>query len=86
MVHKENSLIRGCCAPSLGVYCPLFRDYVLASSLWVIGPVQEVLIAPLTFYMMQLHAWCLKHWMKNTQLLSAVSQRNGVLNCISLKA
>jgi len=42
MVCKENSLIWGCCAPSLGVYCPLFWDYVVASSLWVTGPVQEV--------------------------------------------
>ena len=42
MVHRENCLIRGYCAPSLGVYCPLCRDYVVASSLWVSGPVQEV--------------------------------------------
>jgi len=42
MVHKENSRIWGCCAPSLGVYCPLFQDYVVASSLWVTGPVREV--------------------------------------------
>lgn len=42
MVHRENSLIQGYCAPSLGVYCPLFRDCVVASSSWVSGPVQEV--------------------------------------------
>ena len=42
MIHRENSLIRGYCAPSLGVHCPLFRDCVVASSLWATCPVQEV--------------------------------------------
>ena len=41
-VHRENSLIWRYCAPSLGVICPLFRDFIVASSLWVSGPVQEV--------------------------------------------
>jgi len=72
MVHKKNSLIWGC-APSLGVYCPLFRHYVVASSLGFTGPVQEVPHCTIDPLYDAIAYVVLKHWTKNTQLLSAVS-------------